>query len=111
MDQLGRSRFAESAALVLMILAERPMPGTLIAADIERVTGRRLGPGTLCGAIAQLELAGLIEGCNERDGAKAYQLTAAGRFAAQMQVWCLNAAATNSGHLRCRLARLRRATP
>ena len=61
MTLLGQSRSSEPALLVLISLLEGPRHGYAITEDIERLTGRRPGPGTLYGAISRLEDAGLIE--------------------------------------------------
>jgi len=47
--------------------------------DIERVTGLRLGPGTLYGAITRLEERGWIKPVQANDRRRPYTLTAAGR--------------------------------
>jgi DNA-binding PadR family transcriptional regulator len=47
--------------------------------DIARMSGTRLGPGTLYGAITRLERDGLIEPLAPDDRRQPYQLTAAGR--------------------------------
>jgi DNA-binding PadR family transcriptional regulator len=47
--------------------------------DIKSITGARLGPGTLYGAIARLEAEGMIEALETDDRRRPYQITAAGR--------------------------------
>lgn len=47
-------------------------------ADIETITGSRLGPGTLYGAIERLERDGLIAALPSHDRRVPYQLTDAG---------------------------------
>ena len=47
-------KLSEEARLVLVSLAEGPKHGYAIADDITRFSGRRLGAGTLYGAIARL---------------------------------------------------------
>ena len=47
--------------------------------DIESMSGTRLGPGTLYGAITRLERDGLIEPLKADDRRQPYRLTAAGR--------------------------------
>jgi DNA-binding PadR family transcriptional regulator len=47
--------------------------------DIESMSGTRLGPGTLYGAITRLERDGLIEPLEADDRRQPYRLTAAGR--------------------------------
>jgi len=74
----GLGRFAEPAVLVLVSVAEGPKHGYAIAADVERVSGVRLGPGTLYGAIARLEERGLIEAVPSSDRRRPYRLTPSG---------------------------------
>jgi DNA-binding PadR family transcriptional regulator len=74
----GLGRFAEPAVLVLVSLAEAPKHGYAIAADVEAVSGVRMGPGTLYGAIARLEERGLIEAVPSDDRRRPYRLTSSG---------------------------------
>jgi DNA-binding PadR family transcriptional regulator len=71
-------RFSEPAFLVLISLAEGPKHGYAMAEDIERVSGQRLGPGTLYGAITRLEAAKWIEPLPNDDRRRPYKLTSAG---------------------------------
>ena len=71
-------RLSPEALLILVSLAEGPKHGYAIQLDIHALSGRRLGPGTLYGAIARLEGAGLIEAMTERGARRPYRLTAAG---------------------------------
>lgn len=48
-------RFSEPALLILISLADGPKHGYAMTQDIETVSGQRLGPGTLYGAITRLE--------------------------------------------------------
>ena len=71
---------------MLISLLEGPRHGYAISKDIEQLTGRRPGPGTLYGAISRLEDAGLIQpqaGGNRR---KPYGLTPAGRNEAEREL-------------------------
>jgi DNA-binding PadR family transcriptional regulator len=77
----GLGRFAEPAVLVLVSLAEGPKHGYAMTADIDHVSGIRLGPGTLYGAIARLEERGLIEPLPSEDRRRPYRLTGAGAAA------------------------------
>jgi DNA-binding PadR family transcriptional regulator len=74
----GLGRFAEPAVLVLVSLADHPKHGYAIAADVEKLSGTRLGPGTLYGAIARLEERGLIEPVPSDDRRRPYRLTPPG---------------------------------
>ena len=72
-------RFSEPALLVLISLAEEPKHGYAMTRDIEALTGQRLGPGTLYGAITRLEERGWIEALAPDDRRRPYRLTAAGQ--------------------------------
>ena len=74
--ELGR--FAEPALLILVSLAGGPKHGYAMIQDITDVSGRRLGPGTLYGALARLERSGLIEPLPADDRRIPYRLTEAG---------------------------------
>jgi DNA-binding PadR family transcriptional regulator len=74
----GLGRFAEPAVLVLVSVADRPRHGYAIAADVQTLSGVRLGPGTLYGAIARLEERGLIELVPSDDRRRPYRLTPSG---------------------------------
>jgi DNA-binding PadR family transcriptional regulator len=73
--------------LVLASLAEGPKHGHAMLDDIEAMCGRRLGPGTLYGAIGRLERQGLIEPLPADDRRRPYRLTRAGHlaFAAKLE--------------------------
>ena len=76
LEQLGR--FSEPALLILISLAERPKHGYSMTLDIESLTGTKLGPGTLYGALSRLEARGLIEALPTEDRRRPYRITAAG---------------------------------
>jgi DNA-binding PadR family transcriptional regulator len=96
----GLGRFAEPAVLILVSLAEGPRHGYAITADIDRLAGIRLGPGTLYGAIARLEERGLIEPLPSDDRRRPYQLTQAGAAALRAHLETLKrVAATGSRRL------------
>ena len=86
-------RFSEPALLILVSLAEGPKHGHAILLDIEALTGQRLGPGTLYGAIARLEERALIRGrWVEKAGQRRrryYRITDNGRamLATQREDW------------------------
>lgn len=79
-------RHSEPALLVLVSLAERPKHGYSMMDDIERLTGTRLGPGTLYGAIARLEKRGVITKIESTDRRKPYRLTQTGEDALSSQL-------------------------
>jgi DNA-binding PadR family transcriptional regulator len=76
LQDLGR--FSEPALLVLISVAEGPKHGYAMAQDIERVSGQKLGPGTLYGAITRLEAAKWIEPLPSDDRRRPYKLTSTG---------------------------------
>lgn len=76
LDELGR--FAEPSLYILVSLSDGPKHGYLIMGDVEAMTRRPLGPGTLYGALARLERRGLIEGLEADDRRRPYRLTPAG---------------------------------
>ena len=56
----------DAQTLVLCALADGPQHGYAINVAIEQLTGRRLGVGSLYGALARLEAKGLVEGLSEQ---------------------------------------------
>lgn len=79
-------RTSEPGLLVLVSLLDGPKHGYGISKDVERLTGRPLGPGTLYGAIGRLEDAGLIEARPEEARRKPYALTPAGLAEARQAI-------------------------
>ena len=77
----GLGRFSEPALLILTSLAAGPQHGDAIGEDEAQLSGTRLGPGTLYGALARLERRGLVEPLGSADRRKPYRLTAAGATA------------------------------
>jgi DNA-binding PadR family transcriptional regulator len=69
----------DAQTLVLCALSKGPLHGYAINVAIEELTGKRLGPGSLYGALTRLEAKGLIELLDEVDRARPVQLTAEGR--------------------------------
>lgn len=72
-------RFSEPALLILISLADGAKHGYAMTRDIQRVSGQRLGPGTLYGAIARLEERGWIEPLPAEERRRPYKLTGAGQ--------------------------------
>lgn len=64
--------------LVLSSLADGPKHGYAMIEEIQRLADVTLGPGTLYGAIARLEQAGLIQPLPPTERRQPYRLTAAG---------------------------------
>lgn len=77
----GLGRFTEPALLILISLAGGEKHGYAIMQDIEDVSGARVGPGTLYGALARLEARGWIEALPSTDRRRPYRLTATGAAA------------------------------
>ena len=71
-------RFSDPSLLIMASLAAGPKHGYAMMEDIERMTGVRLGPGTLYGAIARLEQRRLIESLAREDRRRPYRLTGVG---------------------------------
>ena len=77
LQDLGR--FSEPALLILISLADSPKHGYAMTQDIERISGQKLGPGTLYGAITRLEERKWIEPLPPEDRRRPYRLTGAGQ--------------------------------
>ena len=86
MDLADFGRFSDPALLILASLADRPKHGYSIMTDIHGMTGIRLGPGTLYGALSRLEGSGLIKALPAQDRRRPYQLTAKGATALRQQL-------------------------
>ena len=79
MDTSEFGRFSDPALLILASLAGGEKHGYAMMEDIEAMSGVRLGPGTLYGALARLEQAGLIQALPADERRRPYQLTAQGK--------------------------------
>lgn len=68
-------------------LADGPKHGHAMLHDIEAMSGSRLGPGTLYGAIGRLEKQGWIEPLAAENRRRPYRLTQRGHaaFAAKLE--------------------------
>jgi DNA-binding PadR family transcriptional regulator len=69
----------DAQTLVLCVLADGPMHGYAINTAIEDLTGERLGPGSLYGALSRLEAKGLVVALGETGRQRPVQLTEQGR--------------------------------
>jgi DNA-binding PadR family transcriptional regulator len=92
-DALDLGRFSEPALLILISLAEGPKHGYAMTEDIAQLTGKRLGPGTLYGAITRLESRRLIERLESKDRRNPYRLTALGQRALRARLASIQAMA------------------
>lgn len=72
-------RLSDEGQLILTSLVSGPKHGYAIAQDVESFSGRRLGPGTLYGAIARLEASGHIEALPGDARRRPYRITGRGR--------------------------------
>ena len=97
MDGLGR--FSEPALYILISLADGPKHGYSMTQDIEAVSGQKLGPGTLYGAIARLETRKWIEALPVVERRRPYKLTATGKRVLKLRLESLDAVA-RTGRLR-----------
>jgi DNA-binding PadR family transcriptional regulator len=79
-------RFSDPSLLILSSLADGPKHGYAMMVDIETITGVRLGPGTLYGALARLEKSGLIQPLPAQDRRRPYRLTTRGIAALREQL-------------------------
>ncbi len=69
----------DAKLLILTSLAGGPKHGYAMIEDVASITGVRLGPGTLYGAISRLETEGMIEALQSNDRRRPYQITDRGR--------------------------------
>lgn len=80
----------DAQMLVLTVLAGGALHGYAVNTAIEALTGTRLGPGSLYGALARLEARQLIEPAGESSDAQQRQrtvrITAAGREALRVEL-------------------------
>jgi DNA-binding PadR family transcriptional regulator len=99
MSDLGR--YAEPSLLILVSLSSGPKHGYAIMDDSETLGRRRIGAGTLYGALARLERLGLIEPLPP-DGSRRrpYRLTGLGATTLKAQLKDMRALAdTGLGRL------------
>jgi DNA-binding PadR family transcriptional regulator len=75
-DDVGH--YSDPPLLVLASLADGPKHGHAMIEDIARMSGTRLGPGTLYGAITRLEKQGLIQPLPAEERRYPYRLTPRG---------------------------------
>jgi DNA-binding PadR family transcriptional regulator len=88
LSELGR--FSDPSLLILASLAGSDKHGYAMIEDIESMSGNKLGPGTLYGALARLEERGLIEPLPADDRRRPYRLTGLGAKILREQLVVLN---------------------
>lgn len=80
----------DAQMLVLTVLADGPRHGYAINTAIQELTGARLGPGSLYGALARLEARNLIESAGEpahpKDRQRTVRITQTGRQVLRVQL-------------------------
>lgn len=76
----------DAKLLILTSLAGGAKHGYAMIEDIASITGIRLGPGTLYGAISKLEADGMIEALESHDRRRPYQITARGRSHVEAEI-------------------------
>jgi DNA-binding PadR family transcriptional regulator len=78
----------DAQMLVLTVLADGPRHGYAINTAVEAMTGSRLRPGSLYGALARLEARALIEPVEaaEQDRHRTVRITDAGRRALRAEL-------------------------
>lgn len=89
---MTESNGRDPGLLVLISLAGGPKHGHAILLDVAAFAGLRLGPGTLYGALARLEEAGLIETMPMDGRRRPYRLTESGAAALRGRLTGLDAA-------------------
>ena len=77
-EEPGMGHYSDPPLLVLASLASGPKHGHAMLDDIEIMSGTRLGPGTLYGAIGRLEQLNLIEPLEPEERRQPYRITAQG---------------------------------
>ncbi len=81
---------ADAQMLVLTVLADGPRHGYAINTAIEELTGRKLGPGSLYGALSRLEARKLARPADPAgeaaDRHRTMQITDAGRAALRAEL-------------------------
>lgn len=86
MPESRLNRFSDPSLLILASLAGGAKHAYAMMEDIEHFAGLRLGPGTLYGALARLEVQGLIEPLPSEERRRPYRLTREGVASLQEQL-------------------------
>jgi DNA-binding PadR family transcriptional regulator len=88
-DPLTGGRYAEPSVLILTSLAGGPKHGYALVQDIRDFSGVELGPGTLYGALARLEIQQMIQPLPAEERRRPYAITADGSVALQQHLTVL----------------------
>lgn len=83
---------SDPGTLLLISLAAGPKHGHAMLLDVEGFSGRRLGPGTLYGALSRLEESGLVEPLPLEGRRRPYRLTGDGRAELRRRLGLLSVA-------------------
>lgn len=83
---------SDPGTLLLISLAAGSKHGHAMLLDVDRFSGRRLGPGTLYGALSRLENSGLVEPLALEGRRRPYRLTRNGRADLQRRLGLLSVA-------------------
>ncbi|CAG7644891.1 PadR family transcriptional regulator [Paenibacillus allorhizosphaerae] len=83
-------RFSDPSVLIMASLAGGAKHGYAMMEDIEAMSGVRLGPGTLYGAISRLEKQGFIISLESEDRRRPYNITPLGADALRKQLTSLS---------------------
>lgn len=82
----------DPGTLLLISLAAGAKHGHAMLLDVEGFSGRRLGPGTLYGALSRLEESGLVEPMALEGRRRPYRLTRDGRAELRRRLGLLSVA-------------------
>lgn len=87
---MAAGKLSAEAILILTSLASGDKHGYAIQQDILQLSGRKLGPGSLYGAIARLEAAGYVAAVRSEGPRRPYRLTTSGSGALASEVKSLH---------------------
>ena len=88
---------SDPGTLLLISLAAGAKHGHAMLLDVEGFSGRRLGPGTLYGALSRLEESGLVEPLALEGRRRPYRLSRAGRAELRRRLGLLSVAVRVGG--------------
>lgn len=88
---------SDPGTLLLISLAAGAKHGHAMLLDVEGFSGRRLGPGTLYGALSRLEESGLVEPLALEGRRRPYRLSRSGRSELRRRLGLLSVAVRVGG--------------